>query len=160
MTKDPQKERVLAIVSIIAQYVMEDRGFLSESEIVEELLAVGFESEEIDAAFSWMENLSLHAPPKASAPLALSTHRVFTAEENRNLSREARGFLVQLRTMGILDDDTEEEILEKALDGAEDEVSLSELKTITAFTVFARSHDQWRREVDCILDNDWSRLYH
>jgi Smg protein len=160
MTKDPQKERVLAIVSIIAQYVMEDRGFLSESEIVEELLAVGFESEEIDAAFSWMENLSLHAPPKASVPLALSTHRVFTSEENRTLSREARGFLVRLRSMGILDDDTEEEILEKALDGAEDEVSLSELKTITAFTVFARSHDQWRREVDCILDNDWSRLYH
>jgi len=160
MTKDPQKERVLAIVSIIAQYVMEDRGFLSEAEIVEELLAVGFESDEIDAAFSWMENLSLHAPPKANAPLALLTHRVFTAEENRSLSREARGFLVRLRTMGILDDDIEEEILEKALDGAEDEVTLSELKTITAFTFFARSQDQWRREVDCILDNDWSRLYH
>ena len=27
-------------------------------------------------------------------------------------------------------------------------------------TLFTRSHDEWRREVDCILEDDWSRLYH
>jgi len=36
------RERVLAIVTLIAQYVMEDRDPLTESDLVEELLAVGF----------------------------------------------------------------------------------------------------------------------
>ena len=35
---------------------MEERDFLTENELVEELLAVGFEEDEIAAAFSWMRN--------------------------------------------------------------------------------------------------------
>ncbi len=154
------RERVLAIVSIIAQYVMEDRDLLTESDIVEELLAVGFDAEEIDAAFSWMENVSLHARRRPSPPIELPTHRVFNPEETRALSSEARGFLVRIRTMGLLDDETEEEIIDKAIRVADDEVSLKELKTITALTLFARSQEDWRREVEYIMEDDWSRLYH
>lgn len=153
------RERVLAIVSIIAQFVMEERDVLSENEIVEELLAVGFEAEEIDAAFSWMENLSLESGNLPAAPLALPTHRIFTSEECRTLSPEARGFLIRLRTMGILNDELEEEIIGRAMQ-SEDEVCLREIKTLTALTLFARSHDEWRREVDRLLDDDWSQMYH
>ncbi len=154
------RERVLAIVSLIAQYVMEDRDHPSDSEIVEELLSVGFEAEEIDAAFSWMESLSLAPEGAASAPLALSSHRVFTAEECRDLSLEARGFLVRLRGMGILNDELEEEVIGRAMQMGEDEVSLKEMKTITVLTLFSRSHDEWRREYDRLLEDDWSHLYH
>ena len=45
------RERVLAIVSFIAQYFLDDRDMVTESDLVEELLSVGFEAEEIDAAF-------------------------------------------------------------------------------------------------------------
>lgn len=154
------RERVLAIVTLIAQYVMEDRDPLSESDLVEELLSVGFEAEEIDAAFSWMENLSLKPSERSERNLALTSQRIFTPEENRAISSEARGFLVRLRALGILDDQTQEEVIEKALQVAEDEVTLSELKTLTALTLFARSHEDWRREVDCFMEDDWSRLYH
>jgi Smg protein len=154
------RERVLAIVSIIAQYVMEEREFLAESDIVEELLAVGFEAEEIDAAFSWMENLSLHTRRKPTPTLKLPTHRVFTAEEARALSTEARGFLIRMRNLGILDDDIQEEIMDRVLHDSREELTINELKTVTALILFARSHDDWRREVDCIMEDDWSRLYH
>lgn len=154
------RERVLAIVTLIAQYVMEERDPLSESDLVEELLAVGFEAEEIDAAFSWMESLSMQTSSRPDLPLTLPPHRVFTIEEVRAISSEARGFLVRLRTLGILDDQTQEEIIEKALQVAEDEVTLKEVKTMTALTLFARSHEDWRREVDCFMEDDWSRLYH
>lgn len=153
------RERVLAIVSIIAQYVMEDRDLLTESDIVEELLAVGFEAEEIDAAFSWMENVSLHSRRKPATAMEIPSHRVFTAEEIRALSPEARGFLVRMRAMGILDNEAEEEIIDKALRAADDEVSLKEMKTVTALTLFARSNDDWLREVEYIMEDDWSRLY-
>jgi Smg protein len=155
------RDRVLAIVSILAQYVLEDRQFLSEGDIVEELLEVGFEAEEIAAAFSWMENLSLSPPKSSPEPLAVPTQRVFTPEEGA-LSVEARGFLVRLRAQGMLDDELEEEILDKALAMAEAEgqMGLQELKTLTAFTFFARSQEHWQREVDCIMEEDWTRLYH
>lgn len=159
MSADTLRERVLAIVSLIAQYVMEERDLLTENELVAELLAVGFEEEEIEAAFRWMETLSLQSRQKPPHLLVSGTHRVFTAEENRALSKEARGFLIRLRALGILDDELEEEVIERATQ-AEEELTLPEIKTLVVLTLFTRSHDDWRREVDCIMEDDWSRLYH
>ena len=156
------RERVLAIVSFIAQYFLDDRDMMTESDLVEELLSVGFETEEIDAAFVWMETQALSAPAGSETSLSAPTlsHRVFSTEESRTLSSEARGFLTRLRTMGILDDETQEEVIEKALLMAEDEVSLKEIKTITVLAMFANSQNEWRREFDCLLEDDWQRLLH
>lgn len=154
------RERVLAIVGIIAQYVMDEREDFNESDIVEELLAEGFAAEEIDAAFSWMESLSLHPGRQAEQNLATPTWRIFTPEETRALSAEARGFLVRLRSLGILDNDSQEEIMERALQIDEGELTLKDIKALTALTLFARTQDAWRREVDCILEDDLGRLFH
>lgn len=159
MSVDTLRERVLAIVSLIAQYVMDERDILTENELMAELLAVGFEEEEIEAAFHWMETLALHNRQKPPQLQVSATHRVFTAEESRTLTTEGRGFLIRLRTLGILDDELEEEIIERAT-LAEEELTLPELKSLVVLTIFARSHNDWRREVDCILEDDWSRLYH
>jgi Smg protein len=138
---------------------MEATDHLTESDIVEKLLAVGFQSEEIDAAFSWMENLSLQSRKRPAMTLAVPTHRVFTPDEIRVLSSEARGFLVRLRALGILDDEMQEEIIENAIHASEDEVTLKEVKTMAILTLNARQGEWWR-EVDCIMEDDWSRLYH
>ena len=62
--------------------------------------------------------------------------------------------------MGIMDDETQEEVIEKALQMADDEVSLKEIKTITVLAMFANSQNEWRREFDCLLEDDWQRLLH
>lgn len=154
------RERVLAIVSFIAQYFLDDRDMITESDIVEELLAVGFEADEIDAAFCWMESQALSMPVATETTLGEPplSHRVFSTEENRLLSAEARGFLTRLRGMGILDAEVQEEVISRALQVAEDEVSLKEIKTITVLAMFANSHNEWRREYDCLLEEDWPRL--
>ena len=153
------RERVLAIVSFIAQYFLDDRDMMTESDLVEELLAVGFEADEIDAAFCWMETQALSTPiSEASLGEPPQSHRVFSMEEIRVLSAEARGFLTRLRGMGILDAEVQEEVISRALQVAEDEVSLKEIKTITVLAMFANSHNEWRREYDCLLDDDWMRL--
>lgn len=154
------RERVLAIVGIIAQYVMDERDDFNETEIVEELLAEGYAADEIDAAFSWMEKLSLHPTRQSEQRLLSPTWRIFTPEENRALCPEARGFLIRLRSLGILDNESQEEILERALQLDEGELSLKEIKALTALTLFARTQDAWRREVDCILEDDLGRLFH
>ena len=153
------RERVLAIVSLIAQYFLEDRDLTSEGDLVDELLSIGFESDEIDAAFNWMENQAFSPGESSLIPPARS-HRIFSAEENRMLSNEARGFLVRLRSMGIIDDTALEDVIQKALQTFEDEVSLKEIKNLTVLALFTRSHNEWRREFDCLLEDDWSRLLH
>lgn len=154
-------ERVLAIVSIIAQFAMIERDRLNTGELVEALISEGFDAEEIDAAFRWMETVSLHPGPASEpASLRLPTQRIFTAEETRGISAEARGFLIRLRAMGILDDEIEESIIERALQVAEDEVGLQEIKALTTLALFSRTSHDWRREVDCFLTDDWARMVH
>ncbi|HKK00761.1 MAG TPA: DUF494 family protein [Desulfuromonadales bacterium] len=154
------KERILEIVSLIAQFVMEERDPLTEMEIVEELLAAGFESDEINAAFSWIANVTFTPPEKTRPPLAEAGNRVFSPEETRLLSREARGLLIRLRELGVLDDELCEEIIDRARQMAEGEISLKELKSLAALTLFTRAQDDWTHDVDFVFEDDWSRLYH
>lgn len=153
------RERVLAIVTILARYFLEDRDFMSEADLVEELLSVGFEVDEIDAAFSWMQGLSSAAEQGEGDFQSPRTQRIFSAEETRLLSREARGFLVRLRGLGLLDDLTQEEVIERAFQVGEETISIKEIKVISALTLFARTNEDWRHEVDCLLAEDWSRLF-
>ncbi|MEZ4484664.1 MAG: DUF494 family protein [Syntrophotaleaceae bacterium] len=160
MTGNPLKERVLAIVSIIAQYVAEENQLPSSSDIVEELLASGYEAEEIDAAFHWMESFSLQDCAPSHVTLTIPSHRIFTPRECQAISCEGRGFLTQIRGLGILDDASQEDIIQKAVQLSEDEMTLADVKNLTALTLLSRSHNEWLREVDCFMDDDWKRLYH
>ncbi|MDO9079706.1 MAG: DUF494 family protein, partial [Desulfuromonadales bacterium] len=60
-------ERVLVIVTIIAQYILSDLDFPAENDLVNELLASGFAADEINAAFLWMERLN-HDPVERLTP--------------------------------------------------------------------------------------------
>lgn len=158
------RERVLAIVNLIAKYVLgaEDAP-ISEQELVAELISVGFEAEEINDAFSWMETVALQPSPVESTEttkLELPTYRIFSREERQAMDPEALGFLVRLRTLGILSDEAQEEVIERAVQSAEDPVSLQEIKLISALTLLSRSNNLWQREIDCFFDSDWSRIYH
>jgi Smg protein len=152
------RERVLAIVSLIAQYFLEEHDGMSENDLVEELLSVGFDADEIDAAFNWMETQALGSPEPADLVNPVNTFRIFSVQECLVLSPEARGFLARLRTMGVLNDELQEEVIQRAMDVAEDEICLKEIKTITILALFARSQNEWRREFDCLLEDDWSRM--
>ncbi len=158
------RERVLAIVNLIAKYVLgaEDAP-ISEQELVAELMSVGFEAEEINDAFSWMESVALQGPAAQQAEAKLkpqSTYRVYTPEEELALSTEGIGFLVKLRSMGLLSDETQEEIIERAVRAAEDPLNLQEVKMIVALTMLSKTSSLWQREIDCFLENDWARIYH
>jgi Smg protein len=158
------RERVLAIVNLIAQYVLgAEEASVSEQELIAELMAVGYEAEEIDDAFSWMEAIALRPTPPQddnAAMLNPTAYRLFSVQEMQLLTREARGFLIKVRTMGLLSNESEEEIIDRALRSAEEPVSEQEIKLITIMTLLSRSNSLWQREIDCFLDNDWARIYH
>lgn len=149
-------ERVLSIVTIIAQYILSDHDVPGESELVVELLSVGFVAEEIDAAFRWMEQLSLEPAERLEPTFRPPTHRVFTREESRLLSLEARGFLVRLRSLGLVEEQVLEEILDKVVEVADEELSLNEIKSLAAQILFIHAQSEWYHEVESVLDDDWT----
>ncbi len=158
------RERVLAIVNLIAQYVLgaEDTP-INEQELVAELISVGFEADEINDAFSWMESVALRPSTEQIAVdslMTLPTYRVFSDQEQHALTTEARGFLIKVRAMGLLSDEAQEEIMDRAMRSVEDPISEQEIKLITILTLLSRSNDLWLREIDCFLENDWVRIYH
>jgi len=84
------RERVLAIVTLIAQYFLEEQEPKSEHDLVEELLAIGFGAEEIDAAFLWLEDETLRpaATDEFAAPL-LSHRSLLTMKSGLSAVRPA-----------------------------------------------------------------------
>ena len=153
-------ERVLVIVTIIAQYILSDLDFPTESDLVNELLASGFAADEINAAFLWMERLN-HNPVERLAPtFRAPTYRVFAPEETRLLSLEARGFLVRLRILGLIDETLFEEMIQKATAGASDELGLEEIKSVAAQILSTHAQSEWANEIASILDDDWSGFLH
>lgn len=157
-------ERVLAIVNLIAKYVLgADDAPISEQELIAELISVGFDTEEINDAFSWMESAALQTAKvekTETATLVSPNYRIFSREERQAMEPEALGFLVQLRTLGLLSDEAQEEVIDRAVQSTEDPVSLQEIKLISALTLLSRSNSLWQREIDCFFDSDWSRIYH
>ncbi len=158
------RERVLAIVNLIAQYVMgAEDSHISEQELITELMAVGYEADEINDAFNWMESIALRpaTDQEAAEPMIqMSTYRVFSEHEKIMLTSEAQGFLVKVRAMGLLNNEAQEEIIDRAIRAAEDPVTEQEMKLITILTLLSRSSSLWLREIDCFLENDWARIYH
>ncbi|MFO7577009.1 MAG: DUF494 family protein [Pelovirga sp.] len=158
------RERVLAIVNLIAQYVLgAEEAPVCERELISELMAAGYSAEEIEDAFSWMEATAIRQPSVQSTvafSLSAPGYRIFSAQEERLLSVAARGFLVRIRAMGLLPGLIQEEIIDRAIRAAEDPVTEQEIKLITILTLLLRSSDIWQREIDCLLENDWKRMYH
>jgi len=157
----PLSDKILAIVNLIVQKLMGEYAWEGEAEIVESLLASGFEPEEIDAAFDWMAHLSHQTrslPPEGlAAPMA---QRVFTAEETRQLGPEVLGFLTRLRTHGLVDEETHEEIVERAMQVVDDGFTLKEMRIVAALTILSRCQVEWQREMAFILEEDWAHIYH
>ncbi len=159
------RERVLAIVNLIAKYVLgADGAPISEQELVASLMSEGFDAQEINDAFSWMETTALdqtlRQQDEVSISTSSSTMRMFTAEECRLIDTEARGFLVRLRSMGLIDNEIEEELIDRIVAAAEESVSLQEIKILTALSLLAKNSNQWQREIDCLMTEDWARIYH
>ncbi|MFO7767312.1 MAG: DUF494 family protein [Pelovirga sp.] len=157
-------ERVLAIVNLIAQYVIgSEETPVNEKELIAELMSAGFAADEIDNAFLWMESVTIgtsESREKTDYLLSDPGYRIFTTQEQQLLTLEARGFLVRVRSMGLLPDPVQEEIIDRAINAAEEPVTEQEIKLITIMTLLTRSNDIWLREIDCFLENDWQRIYH
>lgn len=95
----------------------------------------GFSNEDIDRAMQWFYELSLLVGTAASTPdEANATVRVFSPEECRLLSPEARDYLIGLWRCGALDHVLLEKVIERLM-ALEEELDIAGVRWVTALVV-------------------------
>ncbi|MCD6151161.1 MAG: DUF494 family protein [Deltaproteobacteria bacterium] len=158
-------ERVITIISIISQYLIEDIDvFDQEMEIVEDLMSLGFETGEIEAAFNWIANLSqgIKRGDEALDAEELGQYvRIFTAEEKRLLTNPARGYLMKLHNLDLVNAPLLEEIIDQAMLLDTSAVGVEEIKMISTMVVmFSQSGPDAKTRFLRFIEADAEVMYH
>lgn len=119
------KDGILDVLMYIYErfIVTEDLLQESEPELMEDLIAAGFNPSAIGKALNWLEELLKHEENQTSLfvkkqnPLAL---RIFTQDEDYKISLKAKKMLRSLEKAGILTEESRELVIDRlmALEGS------------------------------------------
>lgn len=113
--------------------------------LAKKLSAAGFETDEIDAALTWLDGLGGERSALCRVT-ETDAMRIFTADEERRLSVECRGFLAFLDQAEALDLPLREAIIERALALPDPVIGLDRLKVIVLAVIW-----RYRHEVDALI---------
>jgi Smg protein len=125
----------------ILVYVFENcrqADLAQDSELVaRKLSAAGFEETDISEALRWLGGV-MKRPQRVLAPLPDSriAFRAYAPRELAKLDAECLGFLMYLEGAAIIDSQTREHVLERALAAGDGELSLEQLKLIVLMVMW------------------------
>ena len=127
------KETVLDVLMyLFDQYVEEDSGDTPDQDALRmHLREAGFEEQQVDKAFDWLEGLALLKESRTDKELnKASTFRVYSEQEMNKLGVECRGLLMFLEQANILDAHDREFVIERVMALETDEIDLQQLKWV------------------------------
>ncbi len=137
-------ERIINMVSLIAGQVQTKQDlFRKEETIITSLLRSGYRLHEADAALTLMQSLVPTEDDGLPGETAAGM-RAMNAEERARFSIDAFSFVTKLARLGIITDDQQEDILERAMILQRRRVGLAQMKDIVALHLFAdeRSYEE------------------
>jgi Smg protein len=105
--------------------------------VAKKLSAAGFEDSDISEALHWLAGM-VHARHCVREPLpdARASFRAYAPRELAKLDAQCRGFLLTLEHSGILNADTRELVIERALAASGDALSLEQLKLVALMVLW------------------------
>jgi Smg protein len=105
--------------------------------VAKKLSAAGFEDSDISEALHWLAGVQ-RAPQQRRDPLPdmRSSFRAYAPRELAKLDAACRGFLLTLEQSGILNAETRELIIERALAAAGEALSLEQLKLVALMVLW------------------------
>ena len=133
------KENVLDILVYLLENFMygEIDDEADEASLKAELLRAGFPDQEIEKAFSWLEDLSDLRDNSPGLPVtAHHALRVSTPAEIKRLDAECRGFLMFLEQIGVLDPLSRELGIDRIMALESEETELTDLKWVILMVLF------------------------
>ena len=105
--------------------------------VAKKLSAAGFEDSDISEAMHWLDGV-LHAPQgvREALPDLRASFRAYAPRELAKLDAQCRGFLMTLEHSGILNAETRELVIERALAASGDALSLEQLKLVVLMVLW------------------------
>jgi Smg protein len=105
--------------------------------VAKKLSAAGFEDSDISEALHWLAGVT-RTPQGELERLPVSRHafRAFALRETAKLDAQCRGFLLTLEQSGILDVQTREVVIERAMAAAGDSLSIEQLKLVVLMVLW------------------------
>jgi Smg protein len=107
--------------------------------VAKKLSAAGFEDADISEALHWLAGVS-RTPQGVREPLpdARASFRAYAPRELAKLDAACRGFLMTLEHSGMLNAETRELVIDRALAAAGDMLSLEQLKLVVLMVLWNR----------------------
>lgn len=127
------------ILVYLFNYYFRAEAYPEPDQLALKLSAAGFENDDISEALQWLDGLQETGSVAQPAIAADSDSiRCYAAEELVRLDKDCRGFLAFLESAGVLNPQTRELILERAMALSGHTVSLSRLKIIVLMVLWSR----------------------
>jgi uncharacterized protein Smg (DUF494 family) len=126
------------IVELIVFLMREIRQTHDISKVdVSKLKDNGYSQSEISTALSWIyDKMNVREPLKKVKGKRARSYRVFHEAERQILTKEARGFLVEMYELGLIDHVDMENIIERSLMSGLNVIDRNEIKSVAAGVLF------------------------
>ena len=133
------KQTVIDIlIYLFENYIDDEIELDSDSDrLKSELSDAGFEAGQVSKAFDWLQELAVQQESDVEFPVQSdAAMRIYTAEEERKLDAECRGFIHFLEQSSVLDALSRELVIDRVLALGSDEIDLGQLKWIILMVLF------------------------
>lgn len=153
-----KQETVLDVLMYLFEnYLDEDDTELQpDREILRtELEAAGFPGQEVSKAFEWLEGLA-EAPPAAENIQTANAMRVYGPEEILRLDVTARGFIMYLEQIGILNQTQRELVIDRIMALEAAEIDIDHVKWIILMVLFNQPGQEtaYARMEDLVMEEE------
>lgn len=129
------------------------------AQLTRKLCAVGFETDEIQEALSWLEGLA-DAAESHDGIQGEQSLRVYTAAEQEHLGDESIGFISFLESAGVLRPPMREIVVDRAMAIAGSPVALEDLKIIVLMVFWSLGEEPDALILDELFVDVADRLIH
>src|SRR4030095_543706 len=131
------KESVLDVLMYLFESFVDsdDEPEPNRNELKEDLARAGFGDREIDRALDWLDGLN--ATVTSTAPRSAAT-RIFDHNETERLDARARGYLLNLEQIGILQPAQRELVIDRLLALDNEEIDVEQTKWVVMMVLFSQ----------------------
>jgi Smg protein len=125
------------------------------------LSSVGFESEEIAVALTWLSGLTIVANPSPDpTPQAASSMRVYSIAEQDHIGRDCLGFISFLEASSVLPATMREIVVDRAMAAPGSPLALDDLKIIVLMVYWSFGEEPDALVLDELCDDASERIAH
>jgi Smg protein len=129
------------------------------AQLARKLTAVGFESDEIEEALTWLDGLAVAATSHVGEQAAHSL-RVYSQAEQEHLGEDCIGFVSFLESAGVLPPPMREMVLDRATAIPGTPVDLEDLKIIVLMVFWSLGEEPDALILDELFVDEADRLIH